>query len=80
MGPGLPLHRPATPASFLPFGGGQHRCIGSALAVTGIKVTLARLLARTELEHTGAAVTPRSITAMRPREGVPVVVRDVAPA
>lgn len=78
--PDSPLHRPATPATFLPFGGGQHRCIGSVLATTNIKVTLARLLARTELEHTGAPVTPRSITAMRPRDGVPVVVKDVGPA
>lgn len=78
--PDSPLHRPATPATFLPFGGGQHRCIGSALALTGIKVTLARLLARTDLVHDGAPVTPRSITAMRPREGVHVLVKEVRPA
>ncbi|WP_232835645.1 cytochrome P450 [Actinocorallia populi] len=78
--PASPLHRPATPATYLPFGGGQHRCIGSAMAVTGIKVSLARLLARTGLEHTGAPVTPRSITAMRPRDGVPVVVKEVRAA
>ncbi|WP_344451582.1 cytochrome P450 [Actinocorallia aurantiaca] len=78
--PASPGHIPATPASFLPFGGGQHRCVGSVLATTGLKVTLARLLARTELEHTGAPVRPRSITAMRPRDGVPVVVKEVRPA
>ncbi len=72
-----PDHRPATPATFLPFGGGQHRCIGSALATTGVKVALARLLARVDAVPTGAPVLPRSITAMRPRDGVPVVLKDV---
>lgn len=78
--PASPDHRPATPASFLPFGGGQHRCIGSALATTGIKVALARLLARVEAVPTAEPVLPRSITAMRPKDGVRVVLKEVRPA
>ncbi|MEO3824285.1 cytochrome P450 [Actinomadura sp. B10D3] len=72
--PSSDLHRPTTPATFLPFGGGPHRCIGSTLATTELKTMLACLLRRTRLRLVSPAVTPRSVTAMRPRGGLPVQV------
>ncbi len=72
--PGHPLHRAATPAGYLPFGGGRHRCIGAPFATAELKTVLVELLRRTELTPAGA-VTPASIMAMRPRRGVPVVVQ-----
>ncbi|WP_243719244.1 cytochrome P450 [Actinomadura sp. 7K534] len=70
--PSSDLHRPATPATYLPFGGGPHRCIGSTLATVEIKTMLACLLRRTRLRLVSPAVTPTSVTAMRPRGGLPV--------
>ncbi|SPT64222.1 cytochrome P450 [Actinomadura madurae] len=70
--PSSDLHRPTTPATFLPFGGGPHRCIGSTLATTELKTMLACLLRRTRLRLVSPAVTPTSVTAMRPRGGLPV--------
>lgn len=66
------LYRPTTPATYLPFGGGPHRCIGSTLATVEIKTMLACLLRRTRLSLVSPAATPTSVTAMRPRGGVPV--------
>ncbi|TDC60443.1 cytochrome P450 [Actinomadura sp. GC306] len=70
--PSCELHRPATPATYLPFGGGPHRCIGSTLATVELKTMLACLLRRTRLRLVSPAVTPTSVTAMRPRGGLPV--------
>ncbi len=72
--PDHPAHRPATPATYLPFGGGHHRCVGSPLATAELKTILAELVRRTELRPAGD-VRPASIMAMRPRGGVPVTVR-----
>lgn len=70
--PSCELHRPTTASTYLPFGGGPHRCIGSALATVEIKTMLACLLRRTRLRLLSPAVTPTSVTAMRPRGGLPV--------
>ncbi|WP_246342668.1 cytochrome P450 [Actinomadura verrucosospora] len=70
--PGSDLHRPTTPSTFLPFGGGPHRCIGSTLATVEIKTMLACLLSGPRLRLVSPAVTPTSVTAMRPRGGLPV--------
>lgn len=58
------------PHEFLPFGGGAHRCIGSAMAVTELTVLAARLLARDEFEVPPQRVRATSFAAMRPRDGV----------
>jgi cytochrome P450 len=42
--------------SFLPFGGGAHRCLGASLALLEMKVVLRELLARVELEAVSAAI------------------------
>jgi cytochrome P450 len=70
--PGSELHRPTTPSTYLPFGGGPHRCIGSTLATVEIKTMLACLLRGPRLRLVSPAVTPTSVTAMRPRGGLPV--------
>jgi cytochrome P450 len=75
--PADPDYRAATPATFLPFGGGPHRCIGAGFATTGIKVVLARLLHRVDATMIGGPARPTSITAMRPRRGIQVKITDV---
>jgi len=70
--------RPA-PDEFLPFGGGAHRCVGSALATTELAVMLSRLVARTDLRPAGPPPVPAGLTTMRPRDGLPVRVLHRAP-
>jgi cytochrome P450 len=60
------------PFSFVPFGGGYRRCIGFAFATLELKVALARLLQRVELEALQADATPAGIAALHPKGGVPV--------
>lgn len=60
------------PYSFVPFGGGYRRCIGFAFATLELKVALARLLQRVELEALPADATPAGLAALHPRGGVPV--------
>ena len=43
------LEEPPDGYSFLPFGGGAHRCLGAALALFEIKIVLREILARLEL-------------------------------
>ena len=43
---------PVPEYSFLPFGGGAHRCLGAALAMLELKVALGALLRRFELRPT----------------------------
>jgi cytochrome P450 len=63
--------------SFLPFGGGAHRCLGASLALLELKVVLRALLERVELERTSstqARPVPGGPT-LRPRGGTRVRVR-----
>jgi len=64
--------RDPLPYSFVPFGGGYRRCIGFAFATLELKVTLARLLQRVELELRSDDDTPVGTAGLRPRSGVPV--------
>ncbi len=64
--------------SFLPFGGGAHRCLGAALALLEIKIVLREILARFELAPTSAALArpaPRGVT-LAPRGGARVRILD----
>lgn len=60
------------PHEFLPFGGGQHRCLGSGMATTELTVMLARLLARGPFTLTAPPRTSRGYAAMRPHPGVTI--------
>ncbi|HSZ03911.1 MAG TPA: cytochrome P450 [Solirubrobacteraceae bacterium] len=60
--------------SFLPFGGGAHRCLGASLALLEMKIVLREMLARVELERvsaTPARPVPGGPT-LRPRGGTRV--------
>lgn len=60
------------PEEYLPFGGGQHRCIGSHLATTELVVMTARLLARGPFRLDRPPSRARGFAAMRPDPGVGV--------
>jgi cytochrome P450 family 135 len=68
------LREPPDGYSFLPFGGGVHRCLGAALALLEIKVVLREILARLELAPVSARLArpaPRGVTTA-PRTGARV--------
>jgi cytochrome P450 len=74
------LEAKPTPYEFLPFGGGVRRCIGAAFALYEMKIVLAEILRRVELElQPGyeARVIRRSVT-LAPSQGMPVVVGRAA--
>jgi cytochrome P450 len=59
------LTAPPAPYSWLPFGGGAHRCIGAALAELEIKIALATILSRVAIAPADAELAPparRAIT------------------
>lgn len=55
---------------FVPFGGGQRRCLGSTMAMTELTVMLARLLARGSFALEPQRVRATGMSSMRPRDGV----------
>ena len=64
-----------SPYAFLPFGGGERRCLGAAFAMYEMKVVLAELLARVDLRVApGYRMRPvlRTVT-VAPSRGMPVV-------
>jgi cytochrome P450 family 135 len=68
------LEEPSDGYSFLPFGGGAHRCLGAALALLEIKIVLREILARLELAPVSqrpARPVPRGVT-LAPRGGARV--------
>ncbi|CAN5188097.1 cytochrome P450 [soil metagenome] len=59
------LEREPEAYGWIPFGGGAHRCIGSALAMLEIKIALSEILRRVSLkpcERTPAPATRRAVT------------------
>ena len=71
------LERQFSPYEYLPFGGGNRRCIGTAFAMFEMKLVLAKVLSRYSLElATNSPVMPvRRGVAMAPAGGVPLVVK-----
>lgn len=69
-------HKP-TPAEFLPFAAGPHRCIGATFATVELQVILSRLLERVTLSPVQQRIEPIGYGAMRPRYGVQVHVDEV---
>jgi cytochrome P450 len=75
------LDEPPDGYSFLPFGGGAHRCLGASLALLEIKVVLREILACAELapaSSTLARAVPRGPT-LAPRGGASVRVLRTRP-
>lgn len=73
------LERRFAPTEFLPFGGGNRRCLGAAFSEAEARIFLATLLSRTSLRLVSA--TPprrvrRNIT-MGPADGVPIEVASL---
>ncbi len=72
------LESPPDGYSFLPFGGGAHRCLGAALALLEMKIVLREILARLELLPLSPALArpvPRG-PILAPRGGARVRVLD----
>lgn len=69
---GDPSHHKPKPYEYLPFGGGAHRCVGAAMAVTEVAVMLSRILTRAELTLVPQRIRPRSMVTMKPRDGLRV--------
>lgn len=72
--PASPGYRRPAPYEFLPFGGGTHRCIGSAFATAELTVMLARLLARTRLHLCDQRIRAGGYAALQPLNGLAVQV------
>ncbi len=73
------LGKKVTPTEFFPFGGGVRRCIGMAFALYEMRIVLARMLERADLQLTPRGeirVQRRSITLM-PSDGLLVRVDRV---
>jgi len=73
------LERKFSPTEFLPFGGGNRRCLGAAFSEHEARIFLATLLERVVLEPTSSAPSRRvrrNVT-MGPDDGVPLRVARV---
>ncbi|RUT04399.1 cytochrome P450 [Dulcicalothrix desertica PCC 7102] len=69
------LERQFSPSEFLPFGGGNRRCIGLAFAMFEMKLVLATILSNLEMAVVGEPVQPvRKGALLGPSKGVPMVV------
>lgn len=61
------------PFAYIPFGGGQRKCIGSTFATLEAALVLARLSRQFDVRvPDGVVVRPKPSFALRPRGGVPV--------
>jgi cytochrome P450 len=60
---------------FLPFGGGHRRCLGSGLAEYTMRITLAEIALRWELESASVDRDIRHDLAMGPKYGVPLRIK-----
>ncbi|GCB44750.1 cytochrome P450 [Streptomyces sp. NL15-2K] len=61
---------------FLPFGGGPHRCVGSAFATVVVKAALAQVARHAELWLVSKDPEPAGLIGMRPKHGLTVLVRE----
>ncbi|MBU3749976.1 MAG: cytochrome P450 [Mycobacterium sp.] len=71
-----------TPTTWLPFGGGNRRCLGANLALAEMRIVLGEVLRRVELETaTGRGERPRvSGVIQQPHRGARIRVRALRPA
>jgi cytochrome P450 family 110 len=69
------LEHQFSPSEFLPFGGGNRRCIGLAFAMFEMKLVLAKILSNLQMVVVDGAVKPvRKGNFLEPSKGVPMVV------
>ena len=75
------LERQFAPYEFLPFGGGNRRCLGMAFALFEMKLVLATVLSHWQMELAGSkSIEPvRRGALLAPSEGVPMVVKGIRP-
>ena len=75
------LDEPPGTYTWIPFGGGRRRCLGASFAIQEMKIVLAAVLQRFELQAMGAPETTRrrSIT-FSPSRGATVILRSRAHA
>jgi cytochrome P450 len=69
--PGAPEPQPY---SFVPFGGGNRRCIGFALATLELQVMAIRIAQQVEWRNRNDTVKPTGIATLTPKGGVPIEV------
>lgn len=62
------------PYSFVPFGGGNRRCLGLALATLELQVMAVRLAQQVEWRPRTRKVRPTGIATLTPKGGVPIEV------
>ena len=77
--PTLPDYHKPRNHTFLPFGGGPHRCVGAAFATTTVKAALAQIARRADPWLVSRKAEPAGLIGMRPKHGLTLLVRDVAP-
>ncbi len=66
------------PYAFVPFGGGYRRCIGFAFATQELKVLVAEVLRRVEVQGLRPSVEPTGVASLSPKGGVPVRILSVS--
>jgi len=72
------LERNYSPYEYLPFGGGARKCLGMNLALYEMKIILATMFERFDLESLGERVVPvRRAVTIAPSGGGRMVVRHV---
>jgi cytochrome P450 len=71
-----------SPSTWLPFGGGNRRCLGANLALTELRIVLREVLRRTDLATTTAkSEKPRvSGVIQQPRRGAAIRISAKRPA
>jgi hypothetical protein len=72
-----PDHRPPKPYAYVPFGGGVRRCLGERFAIVEIQIILCQLLRRASIALATECLTPVGLSAMHPREGVPIRIERI---
>lgn len=74
--PGRFAAQPPDPMIWLPFGGGTRRCLGAAFASTEMRIVLAEVLRRTELQTTAARGEPAKVrhVTLVPKHGARITI------
>jgi cytochrome P450 len=64
------------PFEFLPFGGGNRRCLGAALSDYEMRIALAEVVTRWDFAPAAPEVEIRHDIAMGPKGGIPLRLRE----